>query len=86
MTEREVELLGFEKVYIKEYDEDESYYYVLDIVDGLTLITRDCYEPSESGHEILVSIFNTDPEIRWESFGELQGFINSVTNKIVHAK
>ena len=85
MTEREVELLGFEKVYVKEYDEDESYYYVLDIVDGLTLITTECND-SIKNDAWVVEIFNTDPHIRWDSFGELQGFINSVTNKIVHVK
>ena len=40
MTEREIILLGFKSEEMREHDEDESYYYVLDIVDGLTFITR----------------------------------------------
>ena len=39
MTERELILLGFKSEEIKEHDEDESYYYALDIVDGVTFIT-----------------------------------------------
>ena len=39
MTEREIILLGFQKEAMREHDEDESYYYVFDIVDGLTFIT-----------------------------------------------
>ena len=39
MTEKELILLGLKSEEIKEHDEDESYYYVLDIVDGITLIT-----------------------------------------------
>ena len=85
MTENELRLLGFTQEFIREHDDDETYYYALDIVDGLTLITKKCNDEivNDSWE---VSIFNTDPEIRWDSFGELQGFINSVTNKIVHAK
>ena len=40
MTERELQLLGFNKEEMKEHDEDDAYYYALDIVDGLTFITR----------------------------------------------
>ena len=39
MTEKELFLLGFEKEEVKDYDDDDSYYYVLDVVDGLTFIT-----------------------------------------------
>jgi len=39
MTERELILLGFHSEEIKEHEDDETYYYVLDIVDGLTFIT-----------------------------------------------
>jgi hypothetical protein len=35
MTEKELYLLNFEKEEIKDYEEDDSYYYALDIVDGL---------------------------------------------------
>ena len=81
MTETEIKLLGFEKVYIKEYDEDDSYYYVLDIVDGLTLISTQVYELGVE-HDVVVEIFNTDPHIRWNNFGELQSFINDMRSRI----
>ena len=81
MTEREIQLLGFSKEEMKEYEEDESYYYVLDIVDGLTFITR-------SNDEIIndewhVDFFNTDPNIRFYSFEELQSLINLLISRIV---
>lgn len=81
MTEREIRLLGFQKEEMKEHDEDESYYYALDIVDGLTFITR-------SNEEIIddnwyVEVFNTDPAIRFTEFGEVQALINLLTSRIV---
>ena len=85
MTEREIQLLGFERETCREHDDDDSYYYVLDIVDGLTLISTDVYEPGGE-HDVVIEIFNTEPSIRWDNFGELQGFINLLTNRIVHAK
>jgi hypothetical protein len=81
MTEREIQLLGFIKEEIKEHDEDESYYYALDIVDGLTLITRSQDEINDG--EWYVEIFNTDPNIRFYSFGEVQSLINLFTSRIV---
>ena len=39
MTERELILLGFKSEEINEYEGDETYYYVLDIANGLTFIT-----------------------------------------------
>jgi len=81
MTEKELVLLGFEKEFIKEYDEDDSYYYVLDIVNGLTLIT-DTNETIK-GDSWSVDLFNVDPNIRWDSIGELKSFIEMVTSKIM---
>lgn len=78
MTERELELLGFEKNYM---DEDDDYYYYLDIVSGLGLISCTSFEGQEK--EWYVEIFNTEPSIRFNSFGELQGLINKLTNAIV---
>jgi hypothetical protein len=73
--------LGFSKEEMKEHDEDDTYYYALDIVDGLTFITR-------SNDEIItdewyVDVFNTDPNIRFYSFEELQSLINLLISRIV---
>jgi hypothetical protein len=81
MTELELKLLGFQVEEIKEYDEDESYYYALDIVNGVTFITPTNEEIKND--EWYVEIFNTDPQIRFYNFGEVQGLINQLKNAIV---
>lgn len=81
MTERELILLGFKSEEIKEHEEDESYYYVLDIVDGITFITPTNEEIK--GGNWYVEFFNTDPYIRFYEFGEVQALINLLTNRIV---
>jgi len=81
MTERELILLGFHSEEIKEHEDDETYYYVLDIVDGLTFITSTNDEiKNDKWH---VDIFNTDPLIRFYKFGEVQGLINTLTKNII---
>jgi hypothetical protein len=80
MTERELILLGFKSELIEEHDEDDSYY-VLDIVDGLTFITP-TNEEIKNG-EWYVELFNTDPLVRFDSFGQVQGLINTLTSAIV---
>jgi hypothetical protein len=84
MTERELILLGFKSEEIREYDEDESYYYVLDIVDGLTLLTPTNDEIKDG--DWYVELFNTDPRVRFHDFGEVQGLINQLTKAIVNGK
>ena len=81
MTEREIQLLGFQKEEMKEHEEDESYYYALDIVDGLTFITRSNEEIKDDNW--YVEVFNTDPAIRFTEFGEVQALINLLTSRIV---
>ncbi len=81
MTERELILLGFNSEEIKEHEEDESYYYVLDIVDGLTLITPTNEEIKDG--DWYIEFFNTDPLVRFHEFGEVQELIDTLTNAIV---
>jgi hypothetical protein len=81
MTEREIILLGFKSQLINEHDEDDSYYYVLDIVNGLTFITPTNEEINNN--EWYVEFFNTDPLIRFDSFGKLQGLINTLNSAVV---
>lgn len=81
MTERELILLGFHSEQIGDHEDDESYYYVLDIVDGLTFISPTNEEIKDG--EWYVEIFNTDPQIRFHSFGEVQGLLNQLTRNIV---
>ena len=84
MTERELIILGFKSEEIKEHEDDESYYYVLDIVDGLTFITPTNDEIKDGDWH--VDFFNTDPLVRFHEFGELQGLINQLTKAIVKNK
>ena len=81
MTERELILLGFKSEEIREHDDDDSYYYVLDIVDGLTFITPTNEEIKEDNWH--VEFFNTDPTLRFNEFGEVQALINQLILAIV---
>ena len=81
MTERELILLGFKSEEIKEFDEDDSYYYALDVVNGLTFITPTNEEIKDG--KWYVEVFNTDPLIRFHNMEELQSLINLLTNRIV---
>ena len=84
MTEREVQLLGFQREEIKEHDEDTSYYYAFDVVDGVTFITPTNEEIKDGNW--YVEFFNTDPLVRFHEFGEIQALINQLTNAIVDKK
>lgn len=80
MTEKEITLLGLKSEPINEYDGDETYYYVLDIIDGLTLITP-TNEDIKDGNWF-IEFFNTDPSIRFYEFGEAQALINQLIKNI----
>lgn len=81
MTEREIIELGFLSEEIREHDEDDAYYYALDVVDGITFITTTNDEIKDD--EWYVDIFNTDPIIRFYDFQEVKGLINTLKNRIV---
>ncbi len=81
MTERELILLGFKSEEIKEHEDDETYYYVLDIVNGITFITRTNDEIKDD--EWYVEFFNTDPSVRFHDFKEVQSLMNQLRNAIV---
>ena len=66
---------------MREHEGDETYYYVLDIVDGITFITRTNDEIKDD--EWYVEFFNTDPSVRFHDFKEVQLLINQLTNAIV---
>ena len=83
MTEKQLELLGFTKENIFDYvdETDPDYYYVYDIVDGLTFITQTKSEIKDDNWYI--EFFNTDPHLRFYSFEETQSLINKLTKAIV---
>jgi len=92
MTEKEIQLLGFEKqedggIEVSDDEgglwiEDEFYYYTYDIVDGFELISSSNNEVGEDG-QWFVEIFNTEPSIRFTEFGEVQALINLLQSRII---
>jgi hypothetical protein len=90
MTEKELELLGFERHYEdgiickddegKTWIEDEYHYYVYHIARGLELISNASNELDDEG-KWSVEIFDTYPSIRFTEFGETQGLINLLESK-----
>jgi hypothetical protein len=81
MTEKEIQLLGFEMQ--ESSDEFEPfYYYTYKIADGLEFISCANDEVSED-QEWYVDIFNTDPHIRFTEFGDVQGLINILEKRRV---
>jgi hypothetical protein len=81
MTEKEIQLLGFEMQ--ESTDEFEPfYYYTYKIADGLEFISNANDEVSEY-QEWYVDIFNTDPHIRFTEFGDVQGLINILEKRKV---
>lgn len=92
MTEKEIQLLGFEKqedggIELSDDEngvwvEDEFHYYTYDIVNGLTLISSSNDEIGEDG-QWFVEIFNTEPSIRFTEFGEVQALINLLERRII---
>jgi len=99
MTEKELQLLGFEKQEDAgiEVSDDESgqfsglwvehefHYYTYDIAMGLSLISNSNDEVAEDG-EWFVEFFDTEPSIRFTEFGEVQALINLLQSKIVKDK
>jgi len=81
MTEKEIQLLGFEMQ--ESTDEFEPfYYYTYKIADGLEFISCANDEVSED-QEWYIDIFNTDPHIRFTEFGDVQGLINILEKRRV---
>ena len=84
MTERELQLLGFEKnidpgVLCEDdlgstWTEDEYRYYVYTITPGLEFISNSSVEAIDDNW--YVEIFETQDPIRFWNFGEVQGLIN----------
>jgi hypothetical protein len=82
MTEKEIQLLGFEK----QVEEDTAYpfyYYTLDIANGLSFISNASDEVEEDAFGWYIELFDTEPNVRYTNFGEATGLINNLTRHIV---
>ncbi len=74
MTEKELQLLGFEREDSNEGFDDSFYYYTYKVADGLEFISNANDEVED--YEWYVDIFETNPHIRFTEFGDVQGLIN----------
>ena len=83
MTERELQLLGFEKQIQHGNDnlaESEYHYYTYEVSKGIELISNASDEVDELG-QWHVEFFNSDPDIRFTEFGEVQALINLLESR-----
>ena len=83
MTEREIQLLGFE---VKHDDGDgqwEKYhYYTYNVARGLEFISNASDEIEDDG-KWYIEFFDSDPTIRFTEFRAVQALINLLTSRIV---
>lgn len=79
MTEKEIQLLGFER---QQEDDDNWYYYTYDVVRGFSFISNANDEVTEDG-EWFVEFFESEPNIRFWNFAEVQALINTLQKHIV---
>lgn len=84
MTERELEILRFNKVEVsKEESGDEYYYYYTHtIVKGLELISNSSNEVTNG--EWFVEFFNTEIPVRFYDMSKVLGLLNLLTKSIVN--
>ena len=81
MTEREIQLLGFEREDMNDGDYS-GYYYAYRIANGFEFLSNANDEIGE-GEEWFVEFFNSDPQIRFDEFGEMQALINLIEKRVV---
>lgn len=79
MTEKEVQLLGFERQDSNDYP--EFYYYVYKVCDGLEFIS--CADSDVKEGEWFIEVFNTEPSIRFHKMEQVQSLINTLNKHIV---
>jgi len=81
MTEREVQLLGFEREDYSDYNGD-WHYYSYQITNGMSFISSSSDEIKEDG-QWYVDIFNTQDPIRFYKFEEVQSLINKLEKHLI---
>jgi len=80
MTEREVQLLGFEKQ--EEHDGDTPYhYYTYTVARGFEFIS--CASDEVENGEWFIEFFDSDPNIRFTKFSEAQALINLLEKRVI---
>ena len=80
MTEKEIQLLGFEKQ--EEHDVDNPYhYYTYTIARGFEFIS--CSNDEAENGEWYIEFFDSDPTIRFIQFSEVQALINILEKRVI---
>ncbi len=84
MTERELEILRFDKVEIssEESGAEPYYYYIHELVPGLELISNSSDEIKDGIW--YVEFFNTEIPVRFYDMSKVLALINTLTKAIVH--
>ncbi len=80
MTEREIELLGFERQIEGSYP--KYHYYTYKVSNGVDFISNASDEVGEDG-EWYVEFFDSDPTIRFTKFGEVQSLLNLLEKRVI---
>jgi hypothetical protein len=81
MTEKEIKLLGFKREDMNDGDYS-GYYYAYRIANGFEFLSNANDETGEGG-EWFVEFFNSDPQILFYEFGEVQALINLIEKRVV---
>lgn len=84
MTERELEILRFNKVEIssEESGGNPFYYYTHDVVNGLSFISNSSDEVKDG--KWYVEFFNTEIPVRFYDMTKVLALINTLTKAIVY--
>ena len=80
MTEKQIQLLGFEREDFSDYDGDH-YYYSYSIANGFGFISCS-YDQAVDG-EWYIDFFDSWPNIRFTSFEEVQALINLIEKRVI---
>ena len=82
MTEKEIQLLGFERNDEEDLYDNNYRYYSYTVAMGLQFISNSSDEIKD-GDEWYIDFFNSDPTIRFTEFGEVQALINLLEKRII---
>lgn len=82
MTEKEVQLLGFEMYQEEDWDGSHHHYYAYEITNGMSFISSGSDEAEKDG-QWYVDVFNTEDPIRFYKFEEVQNLINILEKHLI---
>jgi len=81
MTEKEVQLLKFEREEYSDYEGD-YHYYSYEITNGMSFISSASDEAEKEG-QWFVDVFNTEDPIRFYKFEEVQNLLNILEKHLI---